>query len=121
MGLSLIRKADQISVLSDGVYATRYWTRLRGLIGTRELKLGEGMLFPKCNSVHMWMMSIPLDIVFLKTVIPSKEWTVVDIRSNVKPWKLLPFGCFQANDVLELPAGTTERLALKPGEILCIA
>ena len=121
MGLKLVRKADQALILNDGVVATRYWTRTRGLIGTRELKAGEGMLFPKCNSIHMWMMSIPLDVIFLETVVPSKEWKVIELRSNLKPWKLLPVNCFRADDALELPAGTIERLGLKPGEVLCSA
>lgn len=119
MGIRLLRKSDQASVLSDGILANRYWTRLIGLIGTKEMKAGSGILFPKCNSVHMWMMSIPIDVVFLKNVVPSKEWTVVDVRPNLKPWKLLPVNCFQADDALELPAGSIERLNLKAGEVLC--
>jgi len=121
MGFTLVRKTDGVSVLSEGVLAVRYWTRLRGLIGRKSLKAGEGMLFPKCNSVHMWMMSIPIDVVFLKTLVPSKEWKVLEVRPNLKPWRLLPVGCFGADDTLEIPSGSAERLGLKIGEVLCTA
>ena len=121
MKLGLIRKSDQAVVLSDGKVADRYFTRLRGFIGTRSLVAGQGMLFPKNNSVHMWMMSISLDVVFLKTIVPSKEWKVVEVRPNLKPWKLLPVGCLKADDTLELPAGSVQRLGLQVGEVLCIA
>jgi uncharacterized membrane protein (UPF0127 family) len=121
MGLKLVRKADQALILNDGVVAIRYFTRMRGLIGKKALNSGEGMLFPKCNSITMWMMSIPLDVVFLETVVPSKEWKVIELRSNLKPWKLIPATCLKADDTLELPVGTIERLGLKPGEVLCSA
>ncbi len=120
MGLHLIRKHDQVQVLHHGVIADRYFTRLCGLIGKKEMNRGEGMLFPKCNSIHMWMMSIPLDVVFLKTITPQKEWSIVEMRSHLKPWKLLPVNCFKADDVLELPSGTIESIGLKNGEVLCI-
>ncbi len=118
MSLKIIRKADQATIVNQGVLATAYLIRLKGLIGKTQFSSGEGMLFPKCNSIHMWMMQIPIDVLFLKK--QEQEWQVLALHSNLKPWKLLPVSCFKADDTLELPQGTIERLGLKVGEVLCI-
>lgn len=122
MGMSMLRKNDQAVVLQNGVVANTYATRLRGLMGKTSLEVGEGMFFPKCNSIHMWMMKMPIDVLFLKKQKnEANEWTVMAIHSNLKPWKALPVGCMKADDTLELPAGTISRLNLKEGEVLCTA
>ncbi len=117
--MKLIRKSDQTLVLEQGKVADDFLTRLRGLIGTKNLKPGEGLLFPRCNSVHMWMMSIPIDVLFLKK--EDRTWTILSLHAGLKPWKLLPVSCFKADDALELPHGSIERLHLKKGEVLCFA
>ena len=115
----LIRAHDQLKILENGVLATSYFTRLKGLIGKQNLNTGEGMLFPDCNNIHMWMMSIPIDVVFLKTNAPLKEWSIVEVRTGIKPWKLFPLYCSKASDVLELPSGSVQKMNLKVGEVLC--
>ncbi len=120
MTLKLVRRIDQAVVASEAVVADQFMTRLKGLIGKKSMQDGEGMLFPECNNVHMWMMSIPLDLVFLKKV-DSRSWSVLALRSQVRPWSPMPFVCLNADDTLELPSGTIERVGLRTGEVLCIA
>lgn len=122
MILQLVRKQDQAKIVTQGKIANNFLTRLQGLIGKKIFQEGDALLFPHCNSVHMWMMSVPIDIVFLKVASPKNQaWEVLKIVQNVKPWKLLPVNCFAANDTLELPSGTISKFNLKPGEVLCIA
>ena len=119
MSLKMIRRQDHAWVVSHGIIANTYFTRLKGLMGKTEFQSGEGLLFPRCNSIHMWMMKLSIDVVFLKK--QNQDWKIVGLHSNVKPWKLLPVSCFKADDTLELPVSTIERLGLKVGEVLCIA
>ena len=119
MALNLIRKHDRVEIATRTEIADRFGARLKGLIGRSRFEAGEGLLFPRCNSVHMWMMSIPIDLVFLKK--QASEWLVLSVHPGLRPWKLLPVGNFRADDALELPAGTIERAGLKSGEVLCIA
>ena len=119
MSLKMIRKIDSAVILENGVCARSYFDHLLGLMGKASLANGEGMFFPNCNSIHMWMMKISIDVLFLKK--QEKDWIIVSIHSKLKPWKLLPVTCFRANDTLELPAGTIDRLQLRNGEVLCIA
>lgn len=119
----LIRESDQVCLVNRLAVADRFIPRLKGLIGVRNFEPGEGLLFPRCNSVHMWMMTIPIDVVFLKSLKSDakSKWKIVSIHPDLKPWKLLPVSNFGADDTLELPAGMTARLNLHPGEVLCIA
>ena len=117
----LIRISDQACVSLNLEFANSYWSRLKGLIGKKQFEFGQGLLFPKCNSIHMWMMSIPIDVVFLKTTSKNKEWTILNVYPHLKPWKLLPVSDMNADDVLELPAGLIDLISLKKGEVLCIA
>jgi len=118
VGFQMIRKNDETIVLSNGVLARDFYTRLRGLIGRTELNRGEGMLFPKCNSVHMWMMKIPIDVIFLTR--NGEEWKIAALHPSVKPWKFLPIACMKASDTLELSSGAIEELGLEKGQTLCI-
>jgi uncharacterized membrane protein (UPF0127 family) len=119
----LIRASDQVCIVNDLKVADSYFKRLKGLIGTKKFVAGDGLLFPNCNSVHMWMMSIPIDVVFLKTTNNhiGKKWEIVGVRHQLKPWKLLPVSEFGADDALELPVGVVQSLSLKKGDWLCIA
>jgi uncharacterized membrane protein (UPF0127 family) len=116
--VKMIRKHDQRVIASKTGVADHYWSRLKGLIGRTEFHEGEALLLPRCNSIHMWMMQIPIDAVFLKKT--DQEWMVMSLHADLKPWKPLPVGNLKADDVLELPAGSIERLGMKSGEVLCI-
>ena len=45
--------------------ARTLFERVRGLIGTRHLPPGEGMLILRCNCIHTFFMSFPIDATFL--------------------------------------------------------
>src|SRR5688572_29139594 len=70
--------------------AISFGDRLRGLIGTKRFDPGQGMLFPRSKSIHMWWMSIPIDIVFLTETSEKGSWKVTSTHERVRPWKLLP-------------------------------
>ncbi len=120
VALKLVRRSDQAVVASNALLADTFWTRLKGLIGKKSLADGEGLLFPKCNDIHMWMMSISIDVLFLKKT-DEQSWVILKPVAQLKPWKVFPVACFKADDTLELPAGIIGRLNLKAGEVLCIA
>jgi len=122
MRTKLIRENDRVYVVDRLETADTYWSRLKGLIGRTEFSRGEGLLFPRCNSVHMWMMSIPIDVVFLEADQSgnARKWTVGKVFPQLKPWKLMPVSDFSSQDVLELPSGTIEAFSLKKGDVLCI-
>jgi len=92
--------------------ASGFGSRLRGLLGTRDLPEGHGLLLVPCQSIHMFFMSIPLDVAFI-----DESGRVVAVLSELKPWRisrLYP----EAFAVLELPAGTLRKFEVKKGDVL---
>lgn len=82
--------------------------RTRGLIG-RRIERGEGMLFPHCRSVHTWLMSRAIDIVYL-----DEAGAVCRVVHTLRPWR---FSAARrpARHVLELTAGRAAEVGLEPG------
>ena len=94
--------------------ADTHWTRLRGLLGTRELPAGDGLWIRPCRQVHMFGMRYAIDVVFL-----DDERRVVDLVPQLGPWRVSKH-VKAATSVLELPAGTIERAALAPHQRVVI-
>ncbi len=124
-GLIRVQSLTNQALIADKCYVAEcFWDRLRGLIGKSQLESGMGMLFPKCNDIHMWFMKIPIDVVFLQKENSSNGtqiWKVSSTHQNVRPWKPLPLRDAQASDTLELPAGTVQRCEIRVGDELCIS
>ena len=117
--LKLVRQHDGAVIADRARVADDFLSRLKGLIGRKEFHPGEGLLFPRCNSVHMWFMSIPIDVLFLAK--QTSGWEVLSVHPKLTPWKVVPVGNWRAADALELPSGTADRLQIRKGEVLCIA
>jgi uncharacterized membrane protein (UPF0127 family) len=86
-------------------------TRLRGIIGWKGMRRGEGMLIRPTFSIHTMFVRFPIDAVFL-----DKEMTVVSIVHELKPWRFA--GARKAKSVLELAAGECRRLGIERGDRL---
>jgi uncharacterized membrane protein (UPF0127 family) len=91
-------------------------TRARGLMFRRELPKGQGMLFDfgREQEISMWMENtyIPLDMIFIKA-----DGRILSIAENTEPLSrtVIPSGG-PIKGVLEVIAGTTLRLGLRPGD-----
>jgi uncharacterized membrane protein (UPF0127 family) len=76
--------------------ARTLFERMKGLIGTKTLPDGEGMLILRCNSIHTFFMSFPIDATFL-----DRNDRVVKVVRNIRPWRFFVWGGFSAVKVLE--------------------
>jgi uncharacterized membrane protein (UPF0127 family) len=86
-------------------------TRLRGVIGRRRLRQGEGVLLRPTFSIFTAFVRFPIDAVFL-----DDNMTVLSITEDMKPWRLA--AARKAKSVLELAAGECGRLGVQPGDRL---
>ncbi|HZT08070.1 MAG TPA: DUF192 domain-containing protein [Chloroflexota bacterium] len=95
-----------------GSVADNIWTRGRGLLGTRALSTGSGLLIRPCSSIHSFFMRYPFDAIFI-----SREGAVLHLVRSMKPFRLsrLVFG---AHAVLELPAGTIDATGTQIGDVI---
>lgn len=90
--------------------ATTFLTRLKGLLGTSELALGEGLYIKPCGGIHMIGMTYAIDAVFF-----DDQLCVVGIKSNILPGKLL-VQFKGATSVLELKTGTINESQIEVGD-----
>lgn len=93
--------------------ADSFLTRLRGLLGRRELPPDEGLLINPCSSIHTWFMRFPIDVVFL-----DRDLRVVRLAADVRPWRLR-WGR-GARQVLELAAGEAAERRIEVGDRLTL-
>lgn len=89
--------------------AHTFGSRLVGLLGTKSLDAGRGLLLKPCNQVHQLGMRYPILAVYL-----AEDDQV--LRTVVlSPWQIGPL-VRRARSVLELPAGLASKV--QPGERL---
>ena len=69
------------ALIHTGRMANNSWTRLRGLIGVRDLPEGQGIVIEPCHGVHCMFMSIPIDVIYV-----NKHHQVVALDKAMQPW-----------------------------------
>ncbi len=93
---------DAETVVVNGVkakVARTMFARMKGLIGTKSLPPGEGLLILHCNSIHTFFMSFAIDATFL-----DRDNRVVKTVRGIRPWRPFVWGGFRAVKVLETAA-----------------
>ncbi len=119
--LRTIKNLRNEAVIADQCLVARtYLMRAKGLIGRRELVQGEGLLLSPCNSIHMWFMSVWIDVVFLKKR-KNDIFEVTSTYQRLAPWRLLPVTDLRAHDTLELPSGAIQLHPVLEGDLLCLS
>jgi uncharacterized membrane protein (UPF0127 family) len=98
--------ADHV-VVADGILS-----RFLGLMFRAELPAGHGLALRPCNSVHMFFMRFPLDVVFV-----DGDGRVVRILHSIRPWRASSL-VRGAKAAIELPAGTARREGIVPNAVL---
>jgi uncharacterized membrane protein (UPF0127 family) len=109
-----VRTARGTVVCERCTLARTPWTRLRGLLGRRDLPPGDGLLLRRSNAIHMWFMRFAIDAVFL-----DRDDVVVRIVPSLAPWRMA--AARRARSVLELAAGECERRGVVVGDQLALS
>lgn len=88
---------DTVEILGVRAKVARTFTeRARGLIGTKDLPPGEGLLIERCNAIHTFFMSFPIDATFV-----DSEGRIVKTVRGIRPWRAFVWGGWRARKVLE--------------------
>lgn len=108
-----VRNATRETDLGDRIeVADRFWKRLRGLLGRRAPRDGEGLLIRPSRGVHMYGMRYPLDVLLL-----DDAGRIVASYRELRPGKRTRLHA-DATQALELRAGTLEKSSTRTGDIL---
>ncbi len=94
--------------------ARSFFARFMGLMGRKQVDADEGILFPKCNSVHTFFMRVPIDVVRL-----DGTGRVVKVEEGVRPWRML-MPSRETKHILELRANRSRELGISAGTLLQI-
>jgi uncharacterized membrane protein (UPF0127 family) len=108
-----LRRENGSIVCERCLLAETALTRMRGLLGRRNLPSGEGILLKPAGSVHMAFMRFAIDAVFL-----DREMRIVKIAADLKPWRAA--GARGAKSCLEIAAGEAARRGLSVGDRLTV-
>ena len=74
---------------------------MKGLLGRKELRAGDGLLLRPASSIHTLFMRFPIDAVFL-----DRDLVVVGVARELRPWRTAARR--KARAVLELAAGAAD-------------
>jgi uncharacterized membrane protein (UPF0127 family)/CheY-like chemotaxis protein len=111
-GALVLRREDDGEVLCERcVVADTTFRRLRGLLGRRDLRPGEGIVLRPGWSIHTAFLLFSIDVAFV-----DADQVVLKVVENLRPFRAS--FCRGARDVVELSAGEAERRGLKAGDRL---
>jgi hypothetical protein len=112
LGMEIINITKNVALAKQVVIADKPYTRLKGLLGKKNLPSETAMLLMPCNCIHSCFMRFAFDAVFL-----GESGQVVHIRKGVKPFTVTPI-IKAAKAVLEVPSGTINLTNTEVGDIL---
>ncbi len=109
MATLTLRREDGRIVCERVYVADRAHRRMRGLLGRKYLRQGEGMVLRPGWSIHTAFMRFPIDAIFL-----DADQVVIRIEHEVGPWRTV--SCRGAREVVELAAGESRRRGIEVGD-----
>ncbi len=109
MATLTLRREDGRIVCERVAVADRAHRRMRGLLGRRYLRAGEGMVLRPAWSIHTAFMRFPIDVVFL-----DADQVVVRVEPDVRSWRTV--SCRGAREIVEMAAGECRRRGLEVGD-----
>ena len=109
----IIRIEDNIIGNNIGI-ADNFFTRFKGLMFEKTLPENTGLMIYPCNSIHMFFMNFPLDILFV-----NKDDIIVNYLENFPKNKVSKIYS-NAKYVIELPAGTINKKNIQKNQKILI-
>jgi len=97
----MITNLTRNTVIASQVQIARnYRQRMKGLLGVEEFSSGQALVITDCQSIHMFFMKFPIDVIFC-----DSQNKVVGVCLEIKPFHLSPI-FFRASYAIELPVGS---------------
>jgi len=111
----IINQTRKTVLAEQAMLADTVFSRLKGLLGRKDLGAHEALVITHCRSIHMFFMRFAIDVVFI-----DKTHRVVGTVKNIKPFQMSPY-FFRAVAAIELPVGRIQETQTERGDILKIS
>jgi len=95
-------------VWKSALLAQYPWERMKGLLGKASISRDELLILPKTNSIHMFFMRFPIDVVYL-----NRCKQVLKVVHQLQPGQLS--ACLRAYYALEMKADSAQGYDINPG------
>lgn len=112
--MSIVNETRGSVIAGQVTVANTFLSRFVGLLNRNSLSGGEALIITGCTSIHMFFMKFPIDAVFV-----DRAYRVVGLAEHIKPFQLSKI-FWNANFVIELPAGTIRTSQTRIGDTLGI-
>lgn len=97
---------------TDISLAGTFYRRFIGLMAKKKLIKDEGLILRPCNSIHMFFMNFPIDVLFV-----DKDNKIIYLIQNFNPWRVSKI-IKGSKYVVELPSGTINETNTVVGDII---
>jgi len=111
MKYKILNKTKGIYIAQNGHLAETFFQRFLGLMLREEIANDEALIFRDVNSIHMFFMRFPIDVVYL-----SGDNKVLKVKHSLKPWRMS--SCMRAKATIELPSRKAQETATEIGDTL---
>jgi len=110
--MRIINSSRHTVIAEEARVADTFFARLKGLLGRTCLLEGEALVITHCQSIHMFFMNFPIDVVFV-----DRQNRVVGLVRGIKPFCLSPV-FLMANYAIELAEGSIEKSNINIGDLI---
>lgn len=91
--------SKNVMIANQAVIADTFLSRMIGLLKYKRLANNEALVITRCNSIHMFFMKFPIDVIFI-----NRSNKVVGLVENIKPNRMSKI-FWDASSAIELPIG----------------
>jgi uncharacterized membrane protein (UPF0127 family) len=112
--MRIINQTKNTVIAEEAEKAETLFSRIKGLLGRKELLSGQALVIARCNSIHTFFMRFPIDVLFV-----DKENRVRKCVSYLKPFRFAS-EYLHSRFVIELPSGVINSTLTQRADVLSI-
>jgi uncharacterized membrane protein (UPF0127 family) len=107
----IINKTKGTVIVSKATVVKGFFQRALGLMFRKSMDSEEALIFYSAESIHMFFMKFPIDVVFL-----DKNMRIIKICAALKPWRMA--ACLSSRITIELAADKARETNTDVGDVI---
>ncbi len=112
--MKIYNKSQDNLISNQATLADTFFSRMIGLLKHTSLPRNEALIITHCNSIHMFFMKFPIDVIFV-----DKKDKVVGLVERIKPNRLSST-YWKASYAIELAEGVIAEKKVQIGDQLIL-